>query len=158
MRITLWLRLPSGLNCEDGCTSWTLESCLGFVWWFWGASRRADVSSMPDVFSGGCGFAVPEARVVSEPPSLRWPCAQCPSAPPQLCHCSQTRLGQPRRWRAKQQEIQDSLVYEYSVWYNAACTGPTGAFELTSFSAPCSVCARKIREDPNFPSKGFKYP
>lgn len=130
---------PSGLH-------WGRVYVLDFeiLTWFCmmvlGALKRADVSSMPDVFSGGCGFAVPEARVVSEPPSLHWPCAQCPSftsAPPQLCHCSQARLGQPRRWRAKQQEIQDSLVYEYSVWCNAACAGPTGAFEADIFQC-CS--------------------
>lgn len=117
-RLGLW---DPALVLYDGFGGW----CIQYAWCF---------------FRGlwFCGFVgVPEARVVSEPPSLRWPCAQCPSftssTPPQLCHCSQARLGQPRRWRAKQQEIQDSLVYEYSVWCNAACTGPTGAFEADIF-------------------------
>lgn len=139
---------------------------FGILPWFCmmvlGALKRADVSCMPDVFSGGCGFAVPEARVVSEPPSLRWPCAQCPSftsAPPQLCHCSQARLGQPRRWRAKQQEIQDSLVYEYSVmqcclhWTDWCLLGRHLSVLLV---ASALAAEAGIREDPNLTSKSFK--
>lgn len=61
-----------------------------------------------------CGLAGVHEVNVFVTASLCWTCAQCP-APPQLCHRGPARLQKPGRWRAMQQEIQDSLVYEYSV-------------------------------------------
>ncbi len=134
MKIVPWLRPPLRFAL------WRLLHILDFGIrpWFCMMVLGVDVSRL--MFFRGLGFCglvgVPEARVwTTFSPLVMCPVSQLHlrHSTSTICHCSQARLGQPRRWRAKQQEIQDSLVYVYSVWCNAACTGPTGAFEANLF-------------------------